>query len=67
MPLIQVTMREGRDAARIRAMITALTEAAVDSLAAPKESVRVIVNEVPGTHWANGDVTLEEKAAKQTQ
>lgn len=65
MPLIQVTMREGRDADSIRALLTALTDATVDTLGAPKETVRVIVNEVPASHWANGDVTLEEKAAAQ--
>lgn len=64
MPLIQVTMREGRDPAKIRTLMTALTEAAVEALDAPKETVRVIVNEVPGSHWANGDVTLDEKAAR---
>ncbi|WP_435060808.1 tautomerase family protein [Amycolatopsis thermoflava] len=61
MPLIQVSLREGRDPARIRALITALTEATASALDAPKESVRVIVTEVPGSHWAAGDVTLDEK------
>ncbi|WP_020422178.1 tautomerase family protein [Amycolatopsis sp. ATCC 39116] len=63
MPLIQVSLREGRDPERIRALITALTEATVAALDAPKESVRVIVTEVPGSRWAAGDVTLDEKDA----
>lgn len=61
MPLIQVTMREGRTPEQLRAMISALTSAVVESLGAPKESVRVVVAEVPGTHWAAGDVTLAER------
>lgn len=62
MPLIQVSLREGRTAEQLRALISALTRAAVESLGAPKESVRVIVTEVPATHWAAGDVTLEERS-----
>ena len=61
MPLVQVSVREGRPTADIRKMISAVTEAVAESLNAPKESVRVIVSEVPPTHWANGDVTLHEK------
>jgi|tagenome__1003787_1003787.scaffolds.fasta_scaffold17914798_1 4-oxalocrotonate tautomerase len=61
MPLVQVTVREGRQPADIIAMIKAVTAAVAESLAAPVESVRVIVTEVPATHWANGGVTLQEK------
>jgi 4-oxalocrotonate tautomerase len=43
-------------------MISAITAAVAESLNAPLENVRVIVNEIPATHWANGDVTLQEKA-----
>jgi 4-oxalocrotonate tautomerase len=63
MPLIQVTLREGRSPERIRALISSPTDAVVRSVEASRESVRVIVNEVPETHWANGDVTLAEKRA----
>jgi 4-oxalocrotonate tautomerase len=61
MPLVQVSLREGREPAQLRALISALTRAVVEALDAPAESVRVIVTEVPGTHWAAGDVTLDEK------
>jgi 4-oxalocrotonate tautomerase len=66
MPLIQVSIREGRAPAQLRALITALTTATVDTLGAPPESVRVILTEVPGTHWAAGDVTLAERSAAAT-
>jgi 4-oxalocrotonate tautomerase len=62
MPLVQVSLREGRTPAQLRALISALTRAVVEALDAPAESVRVIVTEVPGTHWAAGDVTLDEKS-----
>ena len=28
---------------------------------APKDNVRVVLREVPATHWAAGDVTIEER------
>lgn len=61
MPLIEVTMVEGRTAQQVRALISALTDAAVETVAAPRESIRVVVREVPATHWAAGDVTIAER------
>jgi 4-oxalocrotonate tautomerase len=45
-------------------MISAVTAAVADSLGAPPASIRVIVTEVPPTHWAAGDVTLAERQEK---
>lgn len=67
MPLIQVTLREGRPGPDIRAMIGAVTRAVAESLHAPPESVRIIVSEVPATHWATGNVTLQEKLEHATE
>ena len=61
MPLIEVTMVEGRTPKQVRALISALTRAAVDTVDAPLESIRVVVHEVPTTHWAAGDVTIAER------
>lgn len=61
MPLIEVTLVEGRSAAQLRTLISRLTEAAKDAVAAPTESIRVVVREVPATHWAAGDVTIAER------
>jgi len=60
---VAIHVRDGRDPQSIRRMISAVTRAVVDNLSVPPETVRVIVTEVPTTHWANGDVTLAEKAA----
>jgi 4-oxalocrotonate tautomerase len=51
MPLVQVTMITGRTAAQSAALIASLTDAVVQTLDAPRESVRVIINEVPAEHW----------------
>jgi 4-oxalocrotonate tautomerase len=61
MPLIEVTMVEGRSAEQLRALISGLTRAAVEAVGAPVESVRVVIREVPATHWAAGDVTIFER------
>lgn len=63
MPLVEVTMVEGRTPDQIRALISALTDAVVGSVGAPRESVRVVVREVPLTHFAAGDVTIAERLA----
>jgi len=63
MPVIDVTLAQGRTPDQLRTLITALTEAAVTSLDAPKTSVRVILREVPTTHFAAGDVTIAERQA----
>lgn len=65
MPLVEVTMVEGRTPEQVRALISALTTAVVESVAAPRENVRVVVREVPATHWAAGDVTIAERSANQ--
>lgn len=65
MPLIEVTLAEGRSPEKLRALISKLTEAVVETGVAKKEAVRVILREVPKAHWAAGDETLAERAAKQ--
>jgi 4-oxalocrotonate tautomerase len=62
-PFIEVTLVEGRSPEQLRALIGALTRAVVDAVDAPQESVRVVVREVPATHWAAGDVTIRERRA----
>ena len=36
---------------------------AVEAVGAPRESIRVVLREVPPTHWAAGDVTIAERHA----
>jgi len=54
MPLIDVTMIEGRSAEKKRALIKELTDAAERALEAPRASIRVIIREVPAAHWGVG-------------
>lgn len=61
MPLVEVTLVEGRSPEQLRALITALTDAVEGSVGAPRSGVRVVLREVPPTHWAAGDVTIAER------
>ena len=54
MPFIDVTLIEGRSPEALKALITRLTDAAEESLGAPRQSIRVVLREVPATHWAVG-------------
>lgn len=65
MPFIEVTLVEGRSPEQLRALIAGLTKAAVEAVEAPVDSVRVVVREVPPTHWAAGDVTIAERRSHQ--
>lgn len=64
MPIVDVTLAQGRTPEQLRTLVTALTDAVVEAVGAPRESVRVILREVPPTHFAAGDVTIAERRAR---
>ena len=66
MPIVEVTLVRGRPPEELRAMISAVTTAVSESIAAPVASIRVIIREVPTTHFAAGDVTIAERQAVGT-
>lgn len=51
MPIIQVQMMEGRPKEKIAEVIQNITNTVSETLDAPKESIRVLVTEIPKTHW----------------
>jgi 4-oxalocrotonate tautomerase len=61
MPLVEITLVDGRTPEQLRRLQSAATAAVVDSIGAPLESVRVVIREVPPTHWSAGDVTVAER------
>jgi 4-oxalocrotonate tautomerase len=60
MPLIEVTIAEGRSADVIRSMIHEVHEAVLRTVDTKPDYIRVIVREVPRGRWATGDITLLE-------
>lgn len=67
MPLVEVTLVEGRSPEQLRALMHALHDAVVRSVNAAPEAVRVVLREVPATHWSAGDVTIAERRARQRE
>lgn len=67
MPLVQVTVVAGRSQTQLRTLIHELHGAVVRSLDAAPERVRVIVHEVPPSHWAVGDQTITERTQRRTE
>ena len=51
MPIVQVHMMEVRTDEQKEAVIREVTEALVRAVGAPKESVRVLINEMPKQHF----------------
>lgn len=54
MPLIQVTMVQGRTVEQKHALIRALTDAMSDSIGTPKDRIRVAIYEITGDEWGIG-------------
>jgi 4-oxalocrotonate tautomerase len=53
-PLIEVTLIEGRSADAKRALMKRLTDVAEETLGAPRQTIRVVLREVPAAHWSVG-------------
>ena len=60
MPIAFIHLIEGRDAERKRAMIAAVSQAISETLGAPIESVRVVVQEIPSQDWGIAGKTAKE-------
>jgi 4-oxalocrotonate tautomerase len=65
MPLIQVSMAEGRSTAQKKALLEAITAAVHDSIGAPVESIRVWVHEFPPTDYIAGGEVLADRRARE--
>jgi 4-oxalocrotonate tautomerase len=59
MPFAQISIMEGRTPEQIESMIHEVTDAIQRSLGAPVETIRVLVEELPKTHWGIGGKTAK--------
>ena len=60
---LEVTLAEGRNPDQIRAMMHEVHEAVLRTVDTRSQHIRVIVREVPRSHWATGDLSLHEMDA----
>ncbi|BAQ10977.1 4-oxalocrotonate tautomerase family protein [Bacillus sp. OxB-1] len=61
MPFIQVTIERGRPPELKEQLIVELTESAVHVLGAPKESVRVLIQEIEPAHWGIAGESISKR------
>ncbi len=61
MPLVHVQMATGRSDEQKRALLEAMTDAMVEHLGAPRESVRVWITEFEATDYMAGGELLADK------
>lgn len=66
MPIIQVQIIKGRSKEQVKSLIEDITLATVKNLSVNTEQVRVLVNEIPDTHWGIGGTTKAEWNNKKT-
>lgn len=60
MPVIQVNLIKGRSEEQKQKLVEELTEACVKAIAAPKQSVRIIINEVSNENFGIGGETAKK-------
>ncbi|MEQ1889012.1 MAG: tautomerase family protein [Alphaproteobacteria bacterium] len=63
MPIIDVTLLEGRTNADKNRLIAELTDGAERALKAPRDTIRVIIREVAAANFAVAGVTKAQSAA----
>lgn len=64
MPLVSVTMARGRTPEAKSAMLHAIADAIHDSIGAPRDTIRVWVNEIENTDLLAGTEILVDKQAR---
>ncbi|MCG1042954.1 tautomerase family protein [Mycetohabitans sp. B8] len=64
MPIVHISLVEGRSEAAVKACVKAVAVTVHETLGAPLQSVRVYATQVPSMHWAMGAHTKDETAAQ---
>ena len=60
MPIVTVNMMEGRSDEQKERMIEEVSDALSRTLDAPKESVRIMINEMPKQHFGIGGTSAKK-------
>ena len=61
MPIVNVNIMEGRPKEKSESVIANITETIITTLEVPKETVRVIVTEIPKSHWGIAGESVEKR------
>ena len=60
MPIIDITLLEGRDLKSKQALMRDVTDAVEKCLGAKRDSIRVMVRDVPRSHYSVGGIPKDE-------
>jgi len=60
MPIVQLHLLEGRSTELKKALISEVTDAVSRTLGSPRESIRVLLNEIPKENWGVAGVPILE-------
>jgi 4-oxalocrotonate tautomerase len=66
MPIVSVSLLEGRPPEKLEALIADLTATVVGTLGVPADSVRVVLTEVPPSHWGVAGVSKLQQRQQET-
>ncbi|MFD3445901.1 4-oxalocrotonate tautomerase [Microbacteriaceae bacterium 4G12] len=61
MPFIQINMLEGRSDEKKEALISEVTHTVAKVLDAPIETIRVMIHEMPETHWGIAGESVKKR------
>jgi 4-oxalocrotonate tautomerase len=65
MPIVHISLLEGRDPSLVKRCIKEVARTIHETLDAPLSSIRVIATIVPAEYWAVGDQTKDESVANR--
>ena len=60
MPFAQIYLIEGRSEEAKRAVIDKVTQALHEAVGAPKENVRVVIQDIPKANWGIGGTSAKD-------
>lgn len=61
MPIVNISLTSGRSESDLHDVMVAVSNAIIDTLKIPAESVRVLLHEISEEHWSVGNETLAER------
>ncbi|CAM2156489.1 putative tautomerase RSp0893 [Paraburkholderia tropica] len=67
MPIVHISLVEGRSDDDVKACIKAVAQTVHAALGAPLDSIRVYATQVPAAHWAVGTRTKDEPVAPASE
>jgi 4-oxalocrotonate tautomerase len=61
MPIVNIQILQGRTEETVKQLIHNVTETVSATLDSPKESIRVIVTEIPKSHWGIAGIPVSDR------